>query len=118
MDAHVHRAGSGEDSSLVTIDLIARSLGTDFASLATDKPGSEPVAVHAPGEGSRRLVSALGSRATLQVATSGQPAAELWDWILAPGDRYDALPDAAGSGGVVPCAEGHALEVGVRRGGG
>ena len=82
--------------SLVTIDRIARALGTDFASLATDSRG-EPVAVHAPGEAAGVWSSALGSRATLQVATSGQPAAELWDWILQPGDRYDALPDAAGS---------------------
>lgn len=82
--------------SLVTIDRIARALGTDFASLATDSR-AEPVAVHAPGEATGVWSSAMGSRATLQVATSAQPAAELWEWELQPGDRYDALPDAAGS---------------------
>lgn len=82
--------------SLVTIDSIARALGADFASLATDSR-SEPVAVHAPGAAAGVWSSALGSRATLQVATSGRPAAELWEWMLRPGDRYDALPDAPGS---------------------
>jgi hypothetical protein len=41
--------------------------------------------------------SAAGSRAALQVAARGQPPAELWEWVLQPGDRYDAQPDAAGS---------------------
>ncbi len=82
--------------SLVTIDRIARALGTDFASLATDSR-AEPVAVHAPGEAAGVWTSPRGSRATLQVATSAQPAAELWEWELAAGDRYEALPDAAGS---------------------
>lgn len=82
--------------SLVTIDKIARALGTDFASLASDSR-PEPVAVHAPGAAAGVWSSSAGSRASLQVATQQIPAAELWDWYLVPGDRYDALPDAPGS---------------------
>lgn len=82
--------------SLVTIDKIARALRTDFASLASDSR-PEPVAIHGPGEAAGVWSSSAGSRATLQVATQAQPAAELWDWVLQPGDRYDAKPDAAGS---------------------
>lgn len=82
--------------SLVTIDRIARALGSDFATLATESR-SEPVAVNPPGSAAGVWESARGSRASLQVATSLQPAAELWDWVLEPGDRYDASPDAAGS---------------------
>lgn len=82
--------------SLVTIDKIARALGTDFASLASDSR-PEAVVVHAPGAAAGAWSSPAGSRAALQVATQTRPAAELWDWILQPGDRYDAQPDAPGS---------------------
>ncbi len=82
--------------SLVTIDKIARALGTDFASLASDSR-PHPVAVHAPGAAAGVWSSPAGSHAGLQVATQAQPAAELWDWLLQPGDRYDAQPDAPGS---------------------
>lgn len=82
--------------SLVTIDKIARALGTDFAALARDtRP--EPVTVHPPGAGAGVWSSKAGSYAALQVATSNQPAAELWEWVLQPGDRYEALPDTPDS---------------------
>lgn len=82
--------------SLVTVDRIARALGTDFASVTRD-PRPEPIAVHAPGSAAGVWSSALGSSASLQVATQQQPSAELWDWTLQPGDRYVAQPDPAGS---------------------
>lgn len=82
--------------SLATIDKIARAVGTDFATLASgSRP--DPVAVHAPGAAPGVWSSQAGSRASLQVATLARPAAELWDWLLQPGDRYDAQPDAPGS---------------------
>lgn len=82
--------------SLVTVDRVARALGTDFASLTRDaRP--EPIAVNAPGAAAGVWSSTAGSSATLQVATQQQPPAELWDWILQPGDRYVAQPDPVGS---------------------
>lgn len=82
--------------SLVTVDRVARALGTDFASLTRDaRP--EPIAVHAPGSAAGVWSSAAGSSASLQVATQQQPPAELWDWTLQPGDRYIAQPDPPGS---------------------
>jgi transcriptional regulator with XRE-family HTH domain len=82
--------------SLVTIDKVARALGTDFASLARDtRP--DPVVVNEPGSAAGVWSSAAGSHAALQVATQRLPSAELWEWVLQPGDRYSALPDAAGS---------------------
>lgn len=82
--------------SLVTVDKIARALGADFASLIRDtRP--DPVAVNEPGTAVGVWSSAAGSRAALQVATQRQPSAELWEWVLQPGDRYDAQPDATGS---------------------
>lgn len=82
--------------SLVTVDKIARAFGTDFASL-TRESDSEPVVVNAPGAVPGVWSSAAGSRAALQIATHHHPPAELWEWHLEPGDRYDAQPDPAGS---------------------
>lgn len=82
--------------SLVTVDKIAQALGTDFVALTReDRP--DPVAVHPPGTAAGVWSSSAGSHAELQVATRHQPAAELWDWTLQPGDRYDAEPDPVGS---------------------
>jgi transcriptional regulator with XRE-family HTH domain len=82
--------------SLVTVDRVARALGTDFASLTRDaRP--EPIAVNAPGAAAGVWSSAAGSSAALQVATQQHPPAELWDWTLQPGDQYVALPDPVGS---------------------
>jgi transcriptional regulator with XRE-family HTH domain len=85
--------------SLVTVDRVARALGTDFASLTQDAGGdrSAPLAVNAPGSAAGVWSSAAGSLASLQVATQHHPPAELWDWTLQPGDRYQAQPDPIGS---------------------
>ncbi|MEO3871017.1 XRE family transcriptional regulator [Nonomuraea sp. B12E4] len=82
--------------SLVTVDKIARAFGTDFASLTRDSH-PDPIVVNAPGTAAGVWSSTTGSRAALQVATWHHPAAELWEWTLQPGDRYDAQPDPAGS---------------------
>lgn len=42
-----------------------------------------------------------GRHAALQVVRPHQPTAELWDWTLQPGDRYDAQPDPTGSEGML-----------------
>lgn len=81
--------------SLVTVDKLARALGTDFASLTRDD-GTAPLTVgtpDAPGVWS----SPAGSCATLQIATTLRPPAELWEWTLQPADVYEAEPDPAGS---------------------
>lgn len=82
--------------SLVTVDKVARALGTDFAGLARDSR-PDPVSVNAPGAAAGVWSSPAGSSAVLQVATQQQPTAELWEWVLQPGDRYEALPDPTGS---------------------
>jgi transcriptional regulator with XRE-family HTH domain len=82
--------------SLVTVDKVARALGTDFASLARGRQAA-PLVVNRPGATPGVWSSPAGSHAELAVATTQQPAAELWEWTLEPGDRYDAEPDPAGS---------------------
>ncbi|GMA41443.1 helix-turn-helix domain-containing protein [Mobilicoccus caccae] len=82
--------------SLVTVDKLAGALATDFVSLTRDtRPGA--LAVNAPGTGAGVWSSVAGSSGVLQAATGRQPAAELWEWTLMPGDRYQADPDPAGS---------------------
>lgn len=82
--------------SLVTVDKLASALHTDFVSLTRDtRP--DTLAVNAPGSGAGVWTSTMGSRGTLQVATHRQPPAELWEWSLMPGDRYQAEPDPTGS---------------------
>ena len=84
--------------SLVTVDRIARVLGTDFAGLSTDLArDADIVSVHPPGSESLIWSSAAGSRAWLLVATETRGGAELWRWMLTPGDVYPASPDPAGS---------------------
>jgi DNA-binding XRE family transcriptional regulator len=79
--------------SLVTVDKLARALGTDFAALA-GAGDAEPVAAGRPTEVWR---SAAGGSATLHVTGARVGGPELWEWTLAPGDTYRAEPDPPGS---------------------
>lgn len=82
--------------SLVTVAKVARALGTDFTSL-TRETSVDALVVNAPGSVPGIWSSPAGSRAALAVASTVQPPAEMWDWTLVPGDRYDAEPDPPGS---------------------
>ena len=79
--------------SLVTVDKIAHALGIDFAALSAPS-STEPLQVSEPTEVWR---NDAGSRAVLHAAGSRRGSAELWEWTLQPGDRYDAEPDPAGT---------------------
>lgn len=93
MLTHIEKGDA--NPSLVTVDKIARALGVDFATLLSE-PQPEAILVHPKGTATGVWSTPSGSKAALQVA-SPIPAAELWDWLLVPGDRYDAKPDAHGS---------------------
>lgn len=82
--------------SLVTVDRVARALGTDFITLARDDT-SEPLVVNAAETATVVWSSTLGSRALLHVATTNDPPAELWTWTLQPSDVYQAEADPPGS---------------------
>lgn len=93
--------------SLVTVDKLARPLGTDFASLVRTEPTTSRYEVHHPGSAPGVWSSNAGSRAALQVATTHRPPAELWDWTLQAGDHYEAEPDSPGSEELFLVLEGH-----------
>lgn len=88
--------------SLATLDRIAAALGVTFADL-----------VRPPSTRNLSRVDAVAwagaqpdSRGTLLASTPATRQAELWHWSLAPGDRYNAEPDADGWYDMVYVIEG------------
>lgn len=84
--------GGDNNVSLATLDRIAAALGVTFADL-----------VRPPSTGGLTRVDAVAwggkqpdSRGTLLASTPAARQAELWHWSLAPGDSYNAEPDAEG----------------------
>ncbi|MFI1382137.1 helix-turn-helix domain-containing protein [Embleya sp. NPDC020886] len=81
--------------SLGTVERIARALGISFAAIIGADPGSAPHPV-APEAMVTPWRSASG-HGRIAVTGEGPAAVELWDWLLAPGDHYTAVPDPAGA---------------------
>ncbi len=83
--------GGETNISLSSLDRIAEALGTGFVELVSDP------AAH------RRSIDALAwrgerpeSQAVLLGSVPARAEAQLWSWILGPGDTYSAEPDPAG----------------------
>lgn len=104
--------GGDTNVSLATLDRIAAALSVTFADL-----------VRAPQTGDLSRVDVVAwagrqaeSRGTLLASTPARGQAELWHWALAPGDSYDAEPDAEGWYDMVYVIEGQlTLEIGDQR---
>lgn len=83
---------AGESNvSLATLDRLADALGVPFAELvrAPDAEVPPPEVVWRGGH--------PGSRARLLAGIPARGAVELWEWSLAPGERYAAEPDRPGT---------------------
>lgn len=94
------------NASLVTLDKIARALNVEFSSLVRSRT-NDPVELLSGNEAS--IVwrgAAEGSRGRVFTTTKSHGPAELWDWSLGPGDRYDAEPDPQGSEEVLAVTTG------------
>jgi transcriptional regulator with XRE-family HTH domain len=101
-DALAHLAGlsrrmiNGVESgstniSLSNLDHVAAALGVTFVDLVRPP--------QAPDEYLRTLIWTSESGASNAVLLGAAPATtqvELWQWTLAPGERYDASPDGPG----------------------
>jgi transcriptional regulator with XRE-family HTH domain len=99
--------------SIGTLDRIGQALGVGFAALAGLPPSTGEAQVIAPG--AMPIVwqgEHPPSAARLTVALSGQGDVELWDWRLAPGDRFAATPDLPGTQKLFFVLEG-ALTIGL-----
>jgi transcriptional regulator with XRE-family HTH domain len=101
---------SGEANiSLTGLDHLADALGVTFVDLV-----AAPTAHHAD----IREVAWAGQPGSSAVLLASVPAvkdAQLWAWVLAPGDRYDAEPDPEGWSELLLVAEG-AVRVEQERG--
>ena len=77
--------------SLATLDRLAQALGVPFADLvrAPDTAAPAPELVWRGDD--------PGSRARFLAGVPGGGTVELWEWSLAPGERYAAEPDRPGT---------------------
>lgn len=87
--------------SLFGLDHLAQALGVSLVDLVA-APASTRSNIN---EVAWRGVSAE-SRAVLLGAAPARREAEIWEWTLAPGERYDAEPDATGWHAMVYVATG------------
>lgn len=94
------------NASLVTLDKIARALGVEFSSLVRTRADSPIELLHADEASVVWQGTREGSRGRVFTTTKSQGPAEMWDWTLAPGDRYDAEPDPAGSEEILAIVSG------------
>lgn len=87
--------------SLANLDAIAAALHTSFVDL-----------VRAPRSGKDDIREILwqgrapGSHAVLLGAAPAGSMVELWNWVLAPGDHYEAKPDMPGCSEMIVVTEG------------
>lgn len=94
------------NASLVTLDKIARALGVEFSSLVRSRPDN-PVELVLGSEASTVWRGgAKGSRGRVFTTTKSRGPAEMWDWSLGPGDRYDAEADPVGSEEILAVTSG------------
>ena len=77
--------------SLATLDRIASALGLTFADLLRDSPAAPSATPVIAWRGRSK-----DSRAVLLQSAPAVRNIELWEWSLAPGERYQAEPDRAG----------------------
>jgi len=87
--------------SLTGLDHLAEALGVAFVDLiaAPTAPRSDINEVAWKGR-------AAGSLAMLLASVPASKDAQLWTWVLAPGDRYDAEPDPMGWSEMLHVSEG------------
>ena len=84
------------NTSLVTLDKIARALGVGFPELVRPQRDT-PIEVIAADAATVLWSGAGRSAGRVFTQTTAVGSAELWDWALDPGDRYVAKPDPPGS---------------------
>ena len=77
--------------SLSGLDRLAQALDTTFTALVVAPDATLDAIDEVAWRGSRD-----GSTATLAASVPAMDETQLWSWVLAPGDRYDAEPDPEG----------------------
>lgn len=91
--------------SLGTVERIGRAIGADFAELVGARTGGGTY-VSTPPTMVTLWNSPGGGYGRMAVTGSGLHRTELWDWLLMPGDRYDADHDPVGTEELILVADG------------
>jgi len=91
--------------SVGTLLRISDALGIGLPALV-QAPKTKAVKVTRNGEGATLWSSEAGGRGVLVAGTEPPDVVELWDWILAPGDRHASEPHAPGTKELVQVQEG------------
>jgi len=86
----------GTNPSIGTLLRLSDALGVGLPALV-EPPSPKPVQVTRSGGGAVLWTSEPGGRAVLVAGTEPPHVVELWDWTLAPGDRYASEAHAAGT---------------------
>lgn len=99
--------------SISTLCKLAAGLGVSLADLLSDDLGrASAVRIEAPEQAQELWQGARGGRATLLVGARGPDMLELWEWTLAPGEKFASKGHAAGTVELLAVTEGTlALEV-------
>ncbi|TDD38792.1 helix-turn-helix domain-containing protein [Saccharopolyspora elongata] len=90
---------------------LASAFGVGLSDLVEDV-ATTPVRVHRAGEAPTLWQGPNGGRGVLVGATEPPQVVELWDWVMAPGERHDSEPHSQGTREVLFVHEGQ-LEVHV-----
>ncbi len=91
--------------SVGTLLRISDALGVGLPALV-EPPEPRPVKVTRRGEGAALWTSDRGGRGVLVAGTKPPDVLELWDWILAPGDRHAGEAHTSGTQELVHVQEG------------
>jgi len=91
--------------SVGTLLKISDALGIGLPALV-EPPHSNPVKITRHGDGAALWSSEAGGRGVLVAGTEPPDVVELWDWILAPGDRHVSEAHTAGTLELVHVQEG------------
>ena len=100
----VNLEGGETNVSLSSLDRLAEALGASFVEVVSD-----------PAAHGRRIdvVAWRGARpeseARLLGSVPARAEAQLWSWVLGPGERYEAEPDPAGWHEMIAVTEGRLL---------
>jgi transcriptional regulator with XRE-family HTH domain len=99
--------------SISTLCKLAAALRVSVADLVNlDTHSNRLVRIVDPGTAPVLWQGSKGGSATLLVGSEGPDMLELWEWVMAPGERYEARPHPAGTQELLNVIEGTlALEV-------
>lgn len=98
----------GANPSISTLCRLAGALGVSVADLVTPmEPDERPVTVVGPGEARQLWTGPSGGTAVLLAGTPGPGMLELWQWVLMPGEHFEASMHGRGTSELIHVSDGN-----------